>query len=177
MKRKYEDVAFDRIAKLKKEIDSYRIRLGEKRLFEILVDRFGVSDKDARHFLRIMEEMIPGVPFDAIPQEWFFDPGRNSYQSLRSMRDEIREERKDIIYTINSFWKLSKELQSNNIELWPEEWHKHLMKEKIIIDDEEEVNSAEVVYSAPEIADLILSKRYETTPSTIYSYAKAEKFD
>jgi hypothetical protein len=172
MKIKYEDVAFDLIKKFKQEIDTYTSRLGQQKLKEILFSYFSLSEKDSCKFLELFENMIPGVPFDAIPQEWFFTVNQNStYKPISESRSRIRKERLIIIDAIKVCWSLPEELKTNVIKLWPDEWRGYLEKKQIDTGDEI------VQYSASEIANLILSKRYEATPSTINSYSKGPKFN
>jgi hypothetical protein len=170
MKRKYEDIAFDRIKNLVEDVDKSIRQLGDLQFRDILTEKFALSDERAFDLIEIFSEMIPGVSYDAIPKNWFFIKRRKSVVSPRKMRHTIRDERKEITETIKSLWNLPSQLQAELIENWPDEWQGHLRKEKIITSDEE------VVYTAGQIANLILAERYETTPTTINSYAKRNEW-
>ncbi len=170
MKPKFEDAAFDRIEKLVEEVNKSIRQLGGNRFKNILIDKFGLSDERAFDFIEIFSEIIPGVSNDVIPKNWFFMNGRKNGVSLRKIRHKIRNERGEISDTIKSFWKLPKESQAELIGNWPDKWHRHIRMEAIIAGEEE------VVYAAGQIADLILAERYETTPTTINSYAKRDKW-
>jgi hypothetical protein len=136
----------------------------------ILIEKFGLSDERASDFIEIFSEMIPGFSYDLIPNQKFFMRCRTIVNQLSKYRNEIRDEKIEIIETIHSLWKLPTESQLEYIKMWPDEWHKYLRKEEIETDDER------VVCTAAEIANLILAKRYETTPTTINSYAKPTKW-
>jgi hypothetical protein len=170
MKPKYKDTAFDRIKKLVEEVNKSIRQLGENRFKNFLIDKFGLSDERTSDFIEIFSEIFPGVSNDAIPKHWFFMNGRKNGVALRMIRHKIRNERREISDTIKSFWNLPKELQAEHIGSWPDEWHRHIKREAIIAGEEE------VVYTAGQIADLILTERYETTPTTINSYAKRDKW-
>ena len=136
MKRKYEDIAFDRLKKLIENVDKSIRQLGEPNFENILIEKFGLSDERASDLTEIFSEMIPGVSYDAIPKDWFFINGRKGGVSPRKMGHKIRDERKEITETIKSLWNLPSQLQAELIENWPDEWHRHLIKEKIITSDE-----------------------------------------
>jgi hypothetical protein len=170
MKPKYKDAAFDRIEKLVEEVNKSIRQLGENSFKNILNDKFGLSNERASDFIEIFSEIVPGVSNDVIPKDWFFMNGRKNGASLRKVRHKIRNERREISDTIMSFWKLPKVSQAELIERWPDEWHRHIRREAIIAGEEE------VVYTAGQIADLILAERYETTPTTINSYSKRDKW-
>jgi hypothetical protein len=159
MKRKYEDVVFDRIAKLNKEINTYLNHLGEGKLIEILTNRFGLTDSYAELFLEIIEKMMPAVPPDAKPQKWFFQKIKEyPFETKTRYRSRIRKERLLVIETIKKIWKMPEKLRSNAIEFWPKKWRKFIDKKAIVFRDEQGI------ISATEIANLILSERYILTP-------------
>lgn len=171
MKRKYKDVVFDRIAELFKEIDTYLSRLGEPQLIEMLKDRFGIQDWEAERFLEIIEKMIPAVPPDAKPQKWFFQKIKEyPFETKTRYRRRIRKERHIVIESIKTLRKLSEKLRSDAIGLWPPKWQKYLDKREIVEGEEKGI------ISPTEIANRILSKRYELTPGTINTYAKPIKY-
>jgi hypothetical protein len=171
MKRKYEDVVFDRIAKFNKEINTYLNHLGEGKLIEILTNRFGLTDSYAELFLEIIEKMIPAVPPDAKPQKWFFQKiTEYSFETKTRYRRRIRKERHIVIESIKTLRKLSEKLRSDAIGLWPPKWQKYLDKREIVEGEEKGI------ISPTEIANRILSKRYELRPGTINTYAKPIKY-
>jgi len=197
MKRKYEDVVKGRIAKLKSEIDKYIDRLGAERLTEILIDKFALSDKKASNFLGLINELTPNISYGAIPEDWFFEPGvqqRGKFwyviekdddkhrivrrcNSLKELAPEIREERDEIRNTIQLFWKLPDKEKNIVIELWPKEYQDYLRKKPHDIGSEEYIlpENEQKIYSATEIADIVVSKRYDSEKETIKSYAKLGK--
>jgi hypothetical protein len=170
MKRKYDDLAFNRIKNLVEEFNKSIYQIGALEIIDILYDQFALPNKKATTLINIIMEMIPGVSCDVIPKDWFFVKRLKTPKSIRIMRSKIREQRDQIKDCIKAFWKLPGEAQLKIIEMWPEKFHPHLLKKGIITGEEL------VVYSAAQIANLILAEQYDTTPTTINSYAKPTEF-
>jgi len=187
MKRKYVDVAMDRISELKSEIDLYIDRLGAEKMTEILMERFALSDNQASSFLDLIDKMISDVSYEAIPKDWFFKvrvrhKGDTLYvsnkddskpggpircKSLKKFAKDIREERDIIRETIQLTWKLSDKKKNAVINRWKEEYHGYLNKMPVtLLGDEQKV------LSATEIANKVMAKRYDSGPETIESYSK-----
>lgn len=196
MKRSYEDLAIDSITKLKAEVEKHKNRLGAKNLTEIMYNHFALSLDKAENLMELINEMIPDVSHDAIPKAWFFYPkkprevrssrhkivrakkGRhtktfrkplNRYETLKEQAAEMRQEKIKVKKTVEKFWSLSDTVKSTVLKLWPEEYWPHLQRQEI--DDGDEMR----VSTLNEIANLIISKRYLTTPATVATYTKPLK--
>ncbi|BBO67927.1 hypothetical protein DSCA_18570 [Desulfosarcina alkanivorans] len=177
----------DRISELKSEIDLYIDRLGAEKMTEILMERFALSDNQASSFLDLIDNMIPDVSYEAIPEDWFFDVrvhrvgdtysvsqkdgskrgGPIRCKSLKKFAKDIREERDIIRDTIQLTWKLSDEKRHSVIEKWQDEYHDHLNKIPVTLPGDELK-----VLSATEIANRVVAKRYSSKESSIETYAK-----
>ena len=186
-----EDVTIEKIAELKKEIEKYIGQLGEKKVKRILYDHFALSDEDIREFIRIFEDMIPGVPFDILPEKWLFEDYKPSSkktkgpikkgpktkkhgtgpkhepETLIDRSPIIQEEYPQIKHWLEHFWELPDDLKEIVKYRWPPKYRKYLMKEEVEVGNEIYTH-----YSPRNATCFILADRHESTPSTIETYLK-----
>lgn len=125
-------------------------------------------DKDI--LAHIIEDIIRRLNSDILPDDWFFKSAKNiqkqSSKKLIEYSSQIRSERDKIKYTIEQFWELPEDIRKILLDMWPSEYRKYLNKKPIntgdeIIDD----------YISTDVANIILAKKYKSTPGTIYKYA------
>lgn len=141
-------------------------------------------DKDI--LAQIIEDIIRRLDSDILPSDWFFKSAKVYNQkyaqeqkrsSKKSKEKELKEtliqhsskirlERDEIKYTIEQFWELPDNIKEVLLDRWPSEYRIYINKEPIDTGDEMIDN-----YTATYIADIILAKRYKSTPGTIYKYA------
>lgn len=188
MRRTYEDIMFDKIFEI---IELYKKRLGEEKLISILCDRFCLSDKEAKGFIKLISYMIPGISYYILPQKWFFhtvDIGRNRIPSkikrrkssprrkktLKDYATAIRKQHREIKEAIIGLWELDSDKQKILLKEWPSKYHSYLLKKEMPIKGEEEWDGRKI-YSASEIAIIVLANNYYSTPSTIATYVKPGK--
>jgi len=193
---KNEALSIDAITKLKAEVEKHKNRIGKKKLAEIMYDHFALPDDKAEKLMKLINEMIPSVSYDAIPKKWFFEskkPRRvksSQYRTVRAKKGrhtktfrkplyrpeilkeqavEMRQEKMKIKKTVEKFWSLSDTVKPMVLKLWPEKYWPQLQRQEIDCGDEM------CVPSSDDIANLIISKRYLTTESTVATYTKPSK--
>jgi len=194
--RKNEDLSIDAITKLKAEVEKHKNRIGKKQLAEIMYDHFALPDDKNEKLTELINEMIPGVSYDAIPKKWFFEtkiPRRvksSRYRTVRAKKGrhtktfrkplyrremlkeqaaEMRKEKIKVKKTIEKYWSLSETTKPIVLKLWQEQYWPHLQRQEIDYGDEMRVPTLD------DIANLIISKRYLTTESTVATYTKLSK--
>lgn len=175
MKRPYKDTIYDKISQRKKEIDKYIIRLGERNVMRILQEQFALSRKDSSEFIRIIQDMVCGLNYEALPCEWFFrdfiDIKNHTLTPLTKYAHRIRREGTEISHSIEQFRKLPDDVRDSALERWwPKEYLKYLQQEGI----DRRGKSCDQ-FNVTEITNIILAKRYGCEPNTIETYRKPSR--
>jgi len=185
-----EKIIFNKIAEIQKSVQELIDDFGEKNINAILNNQFGLSRQDSAHLLRIAQDMVEGVPHDALPEDWFFKnaPSQRSTGILKKHKSEIRRQREDVQYTIEKFRKLSDEQRDKVLYRWPKKYWNALQGNLVFCDvkgnivdfdgEEDEVDFDGETYNENRkmpsslIANNIIAERWNSTPSTIDTYCK-----
>ena len=186
MKRAYSDLMQEKISEIKARIDIYLKSLGEEKVMEILHNHFALSSEDANELIYILQNMIPGVSYEALPENWFFDgrfpqrvrrhKGKVHLRSrfrdatLKEESPELREEHLEIKKRIKTFMKLPEKLKERALEKWPSDYWDYLLGKEVVPNDPTKTENEKL--SAAEIANLILAERWGASQKTIESYVK-----
>lgn len=190
MSTKDENVVFNKMAEIQKTIHGLINKYGERYIIKILNCHFGLSSRDSRQLLRITQDMVAGIPHDALPDDWFFKPAPSQMRrgTLKKRKPQIRRERNEIKRTINKFRKLSGEDLKKMEVFWPKKYWDMLVGNKIYYlnkshivefsgqDDSEGFNDDlyddKNKLTSVQIANNIIAERWNSTPRTIESYCK-----
>ena len=136
MNAKDAKIIFNHIADTHKLVQGLIAKFGEKDLCEVLNNQFGLSRQDSRQLLHIAQDMVEGVPHDALPGDWFFKPAPSQMSTgiLKKHKSEIRRQREDVQYTIEKFRKLSDEQRDKVLYRWPKKYWNALQGNLVFCD-------------------------------------------
>ena len=190
MNKKDENVVFNKTAEIQKTINGLINKYGEKYIIEILNSQFGLSSRDSRQLLRIAQDMVEGIPHDALPENWFFRPAPSQMRRgiLKKRKPQIRREQDEVQHTIDKFRKLPDEQRDKVLNRWRKKYRNALQGKLAYCDikgnlvdfegDEDEVDFDGETYNEDRkmpsslISNNIIAERWDSTPSTIETYCK-----
>lgn len=190
MKTQDEKMIFNKLAEIQKSVQELIDEFGEKNINDILNNQFGLSHQDSWQLLDITQDMIKGVPHDALPDDWFFKsaPSQMSSGVLKKYKSKIRSQRDEVQYTVEKFRKLANEQRDKVLKRWPKKYWNALQGNLVYCDvkgnlvdfdgEEDEVDFDGETYNESRkmpsslIANNIIAERWNSTPSTIETYCK-----
>jgi len=173
MKMIYKSTSNQDETKLLKAIEKLRIELqqnielkGSEAIRTFLSGNFALPKKGTKLLIQIFEDMITGVPHDAIPEEWYFKRKRRS-KKLTDHIPDLQREYPELRYFVERFQKLSDNLQLKLRDYWPDElWS--IVKQRHVTAGNRHI----FTYSPSYVAKEILAYRYDTKFETVNSYLK-----
>ena len=155
------------INKLKSEIENYIEENGDKAIRDFLSKNFALPGKDIIVFIKTIDNMVPGLPYNATPMEWIFTEKRVLSKILTDHISDIQREYPKIMEYVKMFRKLSNGLQIKLENYWPDKlWV--VVNQKTVTKDNRCLNA----YGPSHVAKEILAYRYCTTYETVNSYLK-----
>lgn len=167
MKHQNESDLCESIKELRTKLDKNIKLSGFELIRFFLSDNFALSGKDSELLIQLFDKMIPGLPFDATPEEWYLNRRRRLSKMLTDHIPDMKREYPVLKYYAEQFQKLSDELQAEFKNDWPDELWNSVTQRTVGKD-----NRSRYANSPSVVAKEILAYRYDTTYETVNGYLK-----
>ena len=167
MRNQNETELIKTLKKLKSELQKNIEHNGPEAIKVFLSDNFALSRKDAKFLMQLFEKMIPGVPLDATPEDWYLKKRRRPLKKLIDHIPDMQREYPKLKYFVERFQKLSENLQLELRDYWTDElW-------TIVIQKHLTPGNRNIYSNSPSrVAKEILAFRYDSEFETVNSYLK-----
>jgi len=149
----------DTVAVVSKMVAKYSFEDIER----FLVRNFGLSRKESKQLLNLVDSMLPGVNHDALYCDSWFT--HNPVRVVKDHKTLLCRERSEVIFAIRQLRKLPEDKKLKAASRWPEKYREMLIKKQFDTGDE-------IYDEFPEdsLANIIIAEKYNSKPSTIKTY-------